>query len=489
MFRERGVPAYLRGPSRGLIAVAFLAFGCALAYLGIMQSWALVVVLCFGATITLLAFWRMEWAILGLVVMSNFDGFLKPLFAERFSLFFKDYFVLLALVRWVWGLLSGEERPSIRTLVAAPALIFAGYVFAELANPNALGLTASLAGVRAWLIWIPVFFITYDYLQSRDDLERLWQVATVVSVVAAIYGIVQYFTGFEHLYRLSREFEYYAKMAYASGEGHRVLRVFSTMVHPGAFGSAMGFMALVASGLAFSARSHAWRVASLVCVPVMGVALFLSGSRAGMVGTGLGLLVLIVLSKRPALLLVAGALLVGGFWQSTRLTETGLTSRVQTLSWGYVSGRSMQPLEYGLEIATEHPLGVGVSSSVGVARMQRETATPQDHTPRLFIENDLGRALAELGVGALLYVALLAAAGAGAIAAQLRLRAPGNATLAAALVGGAVSIAATLAVGSALYIAPGAIYFWLAIASVMRLPALEKRESEAAAASQPAAAA
>ncbi|MBM3473655.1 MAG: hypothetical protein FJX75_10340 [Armatimonadetes bacterium] len=481
-----GVPLYSRAPSRAVVAMAVVVFGCAMAYLGAMQSWTLATVLCFGVVITVLAFYKMEWAILGLVVMSNFDGFLKPLFAERFSLFLKDYFIFLAAVRWLWGLFSGESRPSVRTLIAAPALIFAGYVIAQVANPNSQSLTLSLAGVRAWLLWVPVFFIAYDYLESRRQIERLWQVAMLVGVVVAAYGIVQYFIGFNHLFRLSREFAYYAKMAYTAGAGERVLRVFSTMVHPGAFGSAMGFMTLVASGLAFSARSHGWRIASLLCIPVLAMALFLSGARAAMLGTGLGLVVFIAFSRRPALLIVAGVLLLGGFWQSWRLTRGGLEDRVESLSWEYVSERASHPFEMGLEVAAQHPFGVGVSYGSGVARSEAGRRAPGDRTQTLFIENDFGRALAELGVGAVLYGVLLVAAAAACCMAQLRLRTPANATLAAALLGGAVSIAVTLAVGAALYVAPGGLYFWLAVASVMRLPDIEKAAVAAADESPPA---
>jgi len=482
-----GIPLYGRAPSRAVVATAGVLFGCAMTYLGAMQSWTLAAVLCFGVVVTVLAFYKMEWAILGLVVMSSFDGFLKPLFAERFSLFLKDYFIFLAMVRWLWGLLSGESRPSVRTLLGAPALIFAGYVVAQIANPNSQGLALSLAGIRAWLLWLPVFFIAYDYLESRRQLERLWQVAMLAGVVTGAYGIVQYFIGFNHLFRLSQEFGYYAKMAYTAGGGERVLRVFSTMVHPGAFGSAMGCMTLVASGLAFSARSHGWRVVALACVPVLAAALFLSGARAAMLGTGLGLVVFIVLSRRPALLIVAGVLVLGGFWQSWRLTSGGLEDRVESLTWEYVSERASHPFEMGLEVAAQHPFGLGVSYGSGVSRTQAHNRRPDDQTKTVFIENDFGRALAELGIGAVLYVVLLIAAAAGGCRAQQRLRTPANATLAAALLGAAASIAVTLPVGAALYVAPGGLYFWLAVASVMRLPDIEKASAVAAADESPAA--
>ena len=486
MFREPGVPAYLRGPSRGLISLGLIAFGCAMAYLGTAQSWTLAAVLCFGVAITVLAFFRVEWALFGLLVMSNVDGFLKPLLPGPVTLLLKDYFIGLAFARWLVGvLLARERRPSLRTTVAIPALLFAGYVAAQVLNPNSRGLMLSIAGLRAWLLWIPIYFIAHDYLRTRGQVYRFWQVAVALSACVAAYGIVQYLIGFEHLYRLSPRFAYYQKMGYWTEEGTKVFRVFSTMVHPGAFGSAMGFMVLAATGLAFSARETGWRVAALLTVLLAAVALFLSGSRAAMAGTGLGLVAFTLLARRPALLLVGGALALVGLWQSQRVTEGGLESRLASMTWEYTVQRAMGPFDQGMDIAMSHPFGRGISSGIGVSRSELEktrrnpVVTARGREIR-FIENDFGRALAELGVGAVLYVVLLGAAAVGGLLALWRLRSREDATLAAALLGGALVIAAGLMVGSSLYIAPGALYFWLAVATAIRLPDLAEGPSDPA---------
>jgi len=466
---EPGVPVYLRTPSRGLISLAFIAFGCLMVYLGAVQGWTLVLVTCFAVAMTILALVRTEYAILGLVIMSNFDGFLKPLFDSRFSLLFKDYFVLLALVRWGWGLFSGEDRPSFRTVVAVPALLFAGYVLAEVANPNARSILQSVAGVRAWLIWIPVFFIAYDYLTTREAIERLWIVATVCSLIVAAYGIVQYFIGFEHLYRLSPSFEYYSKMGYFLEGGSRVNRVFGTMVSPGVFGTAMGFMALVACGLVLSAKSRVHRTIAAVAVPVVVIGLFFSGSRSAVIGAALGLVVLFALCRRPVVLMIGLVLLAGGIWQSMRLSDGAVGERMATATWEYSSNRAFGPLVSGYNIALRHPFGLGVASGTGVARVMRDGGLKDSSTP--FLENDLGRAFGELGVpGALLYLGLVFCAFYGAGSAWLRIRAPAMAALSAGVIGAAILVAAGLATGAALYLAPGAPYFWLAIATAMRLP-------------------
>ncbi len=465
MLREPGVPLYLRPPNAALLTLAFLAFGCTMVWVGAHESWWLVTIICFGTAVTLLALSRMEWSILGLVAMANFDGFLKPLFAERFSLFFKDYFILLALVRWVWGLLLGEDRSSIRTGVAIPAALFMGYVISEVANPNAPSILASLAGTRAWLMWIPVFFVAYDCLRTRVEIERLWVYAMALSLIVAIYGIVQYFIGFEHLYRLSPQFEYYAKMGYMTGEGRRVLRVFSTTVHPGAFGGAMGFMALVCSGIAFAARRPAVRIFALICLPVIAVGLFLSGARTAWVGFTLGVAVFLILSRRPVLMLAAMVLILVGLWQAMALTGGGLAARMDTLTWERAQTRATMPFTRGLEEAWRHPFGTGVASGAGVGSYGLR---PEEKTG-LFIENDLGRALGELGVGALLYLLLLVAVAATALRAYLRTDSGSAGILSAALIGGIV-IGVSLATGAALYLAPGAGYFWLGLASVLRLP-------------------
>ena len=475
MYREPGMPVYLRAPSRALVTVAFLAFGCAMLYLGTRQSWVLVLVLCFGVAVTLLALARMEWAILGLVLIANFDGFLKPLFAERFSLFLKDYFVLLALVRWAWGLLSGEARPSLRTLVAVPAALLAGYVFAEVANPNARSFLASLAGVRAWVIWLPVFFIAYDYMRSRAEIERLWVVATAVSGVVAAYGIVQYFIGFDHLYALSDRFDYYARMGYMAGPEQRVVRVFSTMVHPGTFGGAMAFMILAGSAVAFGCRSPAARVLAWVSLPIIITGMFLSGARAALIAAAVGITAFMVLGRRPVLLLGAGLVILVGFWEATKLTEGGLEKRLETVTWEYATYRTGYPLSKGFATALEHPFGIGVASTAGVGTFGLDPGATVGA-----VENDFGRAMSELGVGALLYFLLLVAAAVAAVRAYLGTTEDSSITMSAALIGAMAGILTGLMVGAGLYTAPGAPYFWLALASVLRLPQMQVRTQVAA---------
>jgi hypothetical protein len=474
MVREPGLPVYLRAPSPALVSVVFIALGCALAYLGGTQGWLLVLVLCFGLAITLLALARMEWAILGLVVMANVDGFLKPFFAERFSLFFKDYFILLATVRWAWGLLLGEERPSLRSLVAVPAVLLTGYVFAELANPNAPSLLASLAGVRAWLVWIPVFFVAYDYMRSRAEIERLWIAATALSGLVAVYGIIQYFIGYEHLYALSDRFRYYGKMGYFAEELGVVTRVAATMVHPGTFGGAMAFMALAALAVAFAARWRSARWLAWVCLPAIIIGLFLSGARSAMVGACVGAALFLLLGRRPVLLLGAGLLVLIGFWQATELTGGGIERRLGTVTWQTVTDRTGYPLTKGFITALNHPFGLGVASGAGVGSFGLAPGSAIG-----FVENDFGRAMSELGVGALLYFGLLAAAAVAAARAYKDTVENSSVVMSAALIGAMASIVTALATGAALYVAPGAPYFWLALASVLRLPQTEARGERA----------
>jgi len=479
MLREPGVPIYLRPPNVAFITLAFILFGCTMVYVGTHESWMLVVVICFGTAVTLLALARMEWSILGLVAMANFDGFLKPLFAERFSLFFKDYFILLALVRWVWGLLLGEDRSSLRTSVAIPAALFMGYVVSEIANPNAASILASLAGIRGWLMWIPLFFVAYDALRSRAAVERLWVFAIGLSLVVAAYGIVQYFIGFEHLYHLSRQFESYTGMAYVTGEGQRVLRVFSTTVHPGAFGGAMGFMALACTGMAFAAQRPAARILALICLPLVVVGLFLSGARTAVIGTGLGLAIFLLLARRPVLLAGAAALIFVGLWQAVKLTGGGLEARLETVTWERAQTRAAEPLTQGFEMAWRHPFGMGVGSGVGVGSF----GLSPDAKRGPFIESDIGRAFSELGLGAVLYVLLLLVTAAASLRAYARARDSSTGILCAALIGAVVVMGASLATGAALYLAPGAAYFWLGLASVLRLPeteAIDERSREEA---------
>jgi hypothetical protein len=93
------------------------------------------------------------------------------------------------------------------------------------------------------------------------------------------------------------------------------------------------------------------------------------------------------------------------------------------------------------------------------------------------VENEYGRAMRELGLpGATLFVVLLGVALQGTVAACRRCQTARYRLPAAACVGVVVSILVQLAAGSALYVAPGGLLFWLAYALALRLPQIEAAE-------------
>ena len=93
------------------------------------------------------------------------------------------------------------------------------------------------------------------------------------------------------------------------------------------------------------------------------------------------------------------------------------------------------------------------------------------------IENEYGRALRELGIpGTALFIWLLITALRGSFSAYRKVHTPRYHMLAGACIGIQFSIVLQLAVGSALYLAPGGLVFWLFYALALRLPELEAQE-------------
>jgi hypothetical protein len=205
---------------------------------------------------------------------------------------------------------------------------------------------------------------------------------------------------------------------------------------------------------------------------VIVLGLFLSGARTAIIGTGLGLAIFFILARRPVLLAGAGVLILVGLWQAMKLTGGGLETRLETVTWEHAQTRAAQPLAVGFERAGRHPFGMGVGSGAGVGSF----GLRPEAMPGVFIENDIGRAFSELGVGALLYILLLIVVAATSLRAYARSPDSSTGILCAALIGAVVVIGASLATGAALYLAPGAAYFWLGLASVLRLPEAEARD-------------
>ena len=422
-------------------------------------------------------------AFAGLVILlfvSVIDGFLKALSPSFFVLLIKDYFLGLCLLGWLLRRALREPSEAMSQRLAAPILLFTAFVIAQVSNPNAPDLRTALAGVRAWVIWLPLFFIAYDVISTRKRFDWLLGAMLASALLMAVYGLFQYAFGFEHLFGLSETFrDYAARYGWWSAEGVMTRRVFSTTVSPGTLGSAMAMCGLLAVGAFYYWRSRASRLLAMGTAATCFTTMVLSGTRSALVAGLFGGIAMLLVARRPRLLLAAGLIaLVVGEWASAA-SGGAIGERVATL-WedrAYTIERPTYPLLRGFAVAIDYPMGVGVGTGVGVA--DRLQARIEQHEVGL-IENEFGRAFAELGLpGGLLFIYLVWTIVVQLYNAQRQLKSPRFRMMALGMFGASLAVMSQLMVGAAFYGAPPAPFFWCIVAAQLRFGQFEAQATAA----------
>lgn len=420
-----------------------------------------------------------EVALYVTILVACLDGLIKGLAPSMLTMALKDVFIGLALLRWMWDGLNGVPRRSLGHPVALPAFLFIVYCAAQMFNSESASWLLALAGLRSWTIWIPAFFIAYDVCHNRKAFERMIMFIAVISAATGVYVVIQHQIGFQHLYNISSNFGYYKNFQQGTA-----VRAPGTYVHPGTAGAAMSFAATVCLGVALASPAFSLRqILLLASAPVCWVAMVATGSRAPLVGAAIALVSFVLLTRRPQLLI---ALLVVGMlsmWQAQKYAGVMVSSRYTSsrLNLHAIWARASGPFEKGFDLLSRYPLGTGVAAGAGTGRAYAMVDEPLlvKSEAAVFIENELGRAMKELGLpGIWLFLWLLWRAVGGGLRGW-RTSQGRDQWLASGLVASALNLVIQLMVGSALYLAPGGIYFWIACALAARVPDYEAQDREA----------
>jgi hypothetical protein len=472
------------------VGVSFLMTFLLAAMIGYGQATkAFLVTIGIGAVIASLA--SLEIGVSMLLVVSFLDGFIKGLDPSKLSVFVKDLFLLVALARWGWECLLRRHWPALRMPVTVPAALFIVYCLMQMFNTATADWRVALAGLRTWIVWIPVAYVVYDVARSRANVQRLMVIVIVMAFLTGLYGMIQYRIGFAHLNALGPGFEFYARRFAAPGE---TVRATSTFVSPGALGAAMSLSAVIALAGAAFLTTRGLKVFSAITAAVCLVGLGASASRAPLLGLVAGGGTLLMLMRRPRVLITLMLSGVVFVWLVSSFAGGAFARRYnrEMLKPEGMIKRVMLPFRHGWDSLQEYPLGVGVASGVGIGRGAEALGTGSLRTGEAggFVENEYGRVLRELGFpGVFLFLWMLYRVFKGNIRSYLGCRTSAYRAVAAACVSVTVSIVFQLAVGSALYLAPGGLIFWACYAISQRLPELEAAELTPVRAYQPAAAA
>ena len=185
-------------------------------------------------------------------------------------------------------------------------LIWMGYIFLELGNPEVVSYEAWFYAMRGVGLYqamaIPLFFMLYD---QQKDLNRLFIFWGILSLLGTLKGLIQFTVGLD-------PFEQYW-LDTGGAETHLLfgkLRIFSFYSDAGQFGASQGHAGVVFGILAVFRKINArTRIFYLIVALAGAFGLLISGTRGAIAVPALGAIMFLILRKNTALLIVGAVFL------------------------------------------------------------------------------------------------------------------------------------------------------------------------------------
>lgn len=435
-------------------------------------------------------------ALFSLIFAGLLEGLYKGLAPSLFSLLVKDIFLGLLFLRLFWFSQSTRDFSWLRQPFTAPAAAFSLYCIAMMFAPSTRSILLALAGLRAWLLWMPVYYPVYHLFDNRKVIMNVLTVLMYIQFPICVYGIIQGNIGYEHMRFIPGFYEQTRRYgtgvapddpSLQGGEGQSAfeeasapimnVRACSIYNTPADLGVMASLTVLLALGMLGMARTPGHRLFFLLTALAGAGAQLASGSRAPMVGLVVGLMAMTLVSRRKGMVVLGIAIIAfSSLYMLRDITGGGAVRLEQKLTIAGAFERSMYPLKIGWKQGLAHPLGNGIATGVGMGRVFYSAGLEAARGTR-WVENEFGRALTELGfVGTALWMWMVLGAMGLCVKAIRSLGLRREGMLAAGMFGFMVAIFTQLGVGSALYGANGGMYFWIFAAAIIRLSQIAKAE-------------
>ncbi len=412
--------------------------------------------------------------------------------APRITLLIKDLlFVIpayLGFILW-WHSRYQHNRPVLfpnRGMI--PLALLVGLLFIQFFNPNLINPLVGLIGLKVWLFYVPLFFLGYHFVDSKEQLFKVVNCVFWVALVPVLVGIIQ----------VVLLYSGYSKLAY-SVYGPAVAAVTQNFATLGidcvngkncnawlvrtpsifTFVTQYWLFLLTMYPLGYAIwmkanqqknRFSQWYLALLGLVIV---AAFSSGTRAALVVTPFYFLLVAIISGKLKHFWKPMLLLAGGFVVMAVLlgisTNIFISYIIEVLA--YYLGREGLMSEHFRALDTTL-LGAGVGMSTGPARYAFNASDAV--TQLTAFESFYAKTIVELGVlGLIIVLILLGLLLWNGYRCVICLKDPILRHLAVGLLALLLVTVIYLAKGAVIDYDPLNVYFWLYAGILMKLPKLE----------------
>ncbi len=399
--------------------------------------------------------------------------FLNPVLYKDWLFVFPTYLGFLAAV-----VLRRQDFPRIGRVPTILLGAFSLLVAMQMANPGVQNAMMALIGAKVWLLYLPLYPLSFALVASRRDLCLLLRLLVSLAAIPCAVGIAEYAS---------------AKLLGYQGVMNAVYGPAAAQVTQGFtyFEVGGGLLARIPSTFTFVTQYFAytltvmvpcyavwradpsprWRAFGKLMLGVTAIACFLSGARSAFVFAPLLLGLMYGLDRGFSGIVSAGVYIAGvliGALAISRVAAGALFSHVSELLSSYAVDTAYGGL---VQAVVSSPLGTGTGTNTGSARYALSN-------PELFtaIENYYGKVVHELGIpGLLLIWGLFAFFLWQAQRARRQLADTGLRSIAAAVLAFFIMIVLNSFKGWLIDLEPLNIYLWVLAGVLGRLSYLDSR--------------
>jgi hypothetical protein len=352
-----------------------------------------------------------HFGIMGSIATACFQGWLKDRVGGPLPYALSDGCFLFAFVWWFGTRAFRRDamlitpRGAMLTTLLLVTLVPALYV----AVPGT-PLVVQLAGLRAWSLYPIGCIMALSIVRNAGQVRAYVGLILLLCVITAVYGILQYRAGPESaLAGGAFAAERHGASVYYAVQGQESqFRAFSTFTFPAPFAGMMVYGMILAAGSALNSyRRLRQRVAYAALIPLLFVAMTVSGTRAALVTLALGLGVVGLLRGFKLAQVLVAIPIMAAFHLGTLITSGRAAVRFGTIFnqeshlWLYV----LQPVVTAWRTLLEHPVGLGLGrTGVGVPFAIVSRMPPHYF---IFSDGDIGRAAVDMGALGLVVLAFI----------------------------------------------------------------------------------
>ncbi|MBI4419668.1 MAG: hypothetical protein HY560_02490 [Gemmatimonadetes bacterium] len=344
------------------------------------------------------------------IAAASVQGYLKDRIPGALPYALADGFFIATVALWFGGMAirreafrgPGRSAMLLLIIIAVPTLY--------LLHPGT-PLLIKLAGLRAWVEFPVGCLMALSVIRTTGQVRAYIAFIIGLGVLTGLYGIWQYQAGPGVVLSLGSlaELRHGGSIFYVlPGTTQVRFRAISTFNFPAPFAMMMVFAILLAAGGAVSAaRRLPTRVLLVLLIPLLFLAMTVSGTRAALIilAAGLGVIAWYHRLTVGQVALVVVVLL--GLYAGSLITSGLSLQRLRTvfmqegLLWAYLAGPIVVAITALGETLVGHGLGrTGVGVPFAITRGQ-----PPGYF--IFSDGDVGRAAVEMGVVGLVLILVI----------------------------------------------------------------------------------